>query len=126
MARRSVLRRPKGSPDDLASVNTPSPEAMLWVIKVLVDDEPDVPVTSEGISRIAGRPSTGTGTGGTIGMVWCIVVSFIWGATTLGTLVIAKAAELRTTATVAVIALELAGFCAGLVAALWVRRRDTS
>jgi hypothetical protein len=124
MARRSVLRRPKGSPDDLASVNTPSPEAMLWVIKVLVDDEPDVPVTSEGISRIAGRPSTGTG--GTIGMVWCIVVSFIWGATTLGTLVIAKAAELRSTATVAVIALELAGFCAGLVAALWVRRRDTS
>ena len=126
MARRSVPRRPKGSPDDLASVNTPSPEAMLWVIKVLVDDEPDVPVTGEGISRIAGRPSTGTGTGATIGMVWCIVVSFIWGATTLGTLVIAKAAELRTTATVAVIALELAGFCAGLGAALWVRRRDTS
>ena len=99
---------------------------MLWVIKVLVDDEPDVPVTGEGISRIAGRPSTGTGTGATIGMVWCIVVSFIWGATTLGTLVIAKAAELRTTATVAVIALELAGFCAGLGAELWVRRRDTS
>jgi|HubBroStandDraft_6_1064221.scaffolds.fasta_scaffold111273_2 hypothetical protein len=121
MARRSVLRRRTGSRDDLASVKMPSPEAMLWVIRVLVD-EADVPVASEGISRIAERQRTGR----TIGMIWCIVVSFIWGATTLGTLVIAKAAELRTTATVTVIALELAGFCAGLVAALWVRRRDTS
>jgi hypothetical protein len=124
MAWRGMRRRPKGSPDDLAGAEKPTSDALLWAIKVQINDE----LGSEGTSRVAGEHSPGADrfAGWVIGMIWCVVLSFIWGATTLGTLALAKAADLRTTATVTVIALELAGFCGSLLAGLRVRRRDTS
>jgi hypothetical protein len=111
-----------------------SPEAELWVIKVPVDDEPDdpgspgLPPPSEPGSRDAARrlsPGPGRGPSRMTGVIW-YAGSFSWGATTLGTLILARAAGLHAAATVTVIALELAGFCAVLAAALWARGRNTS
>jgi hypothetical protein len=128
MAWRGMRRRPKGSPDDLAGAEKPTSDALLWAIKVQINDELGAPEGSEGTSRVAGKQSPGADrvAGWVTGMIWCVVLSFIWGATALGTLALAKAADLRTTATVTVIALELAGFCGSLLAGLRVRRRDTS
>jgi hypothetical protein len=128
MAWRGIRRGPKGSPDDLADVEKPTADALLWAIKVQINDEAGAPEHGEGTSPVAAeqRPGADRMAGWMIGMIWCVVLSFIWGATALGTLAIAKAADLRTAATVTVIALELAGFGGSLLAGLRVKRRDTS
>jgi hypothetical protein len=43
MARRSALRRPKGSPSGLSGEEEPSAFAELWVMKVPLDDERNLP-----------------------------------------------------------------------------------